>query len=33
MRGVVLGGLLVAVAALVYQSLPDIARYIRMREM
>jgi hypothetical protein len=33
MRRLVLGGLVVGVAALVYTALPDLARYIRMREM
>jgi len=33
MRRLVMGGLLVGVAALAYQTLPDIVRYLRMREM
>jgi hypothetical protein len=33
LRRLVVGALLVGAAALVVQSLPDLARYLRMREM
>lgn len=33
LKRLVVGAILVGLAALVLQSLPDIARYLRMREM
>jgi hypothetical protein len=33
LRRLVVGALLVGLAAIVIQSLPDIARYMKMREM
>ena len=33
LRRLVVGALLVGAAALLIQSLPDLARYLRMREM
>jgi hypothetical protein len=33
LKRMVVGAILVGLAALVVQSLPDIARYLRMREM
>jgi hypothetical protein len=33
LRRLLLGALMVGLAAVVVQSLPDIARYIRIREM
>jgi hypothetical protein len=33
LRGMVLGGLTALAAYMLVQSVPDVARYIRMREM